>query len=108
MGLCQSSKPEGLFVYCHESFDVYWNGKTYKFGYEGHHPIGYEKVKERIIFHPGREVHVLEIKRCTNTYYKLRFSPTWANIQGTVWIPKSEYKTYWKEYIRKTNKGREW
>jgi len=107
MGLCYSYNPEGLFVHCRELFDVYWNGKKYRFGYGEIPPLGYKKIYEKIIFYPGREVHVIEIKKCVNRYrYKLRFSPSWANFEATVWISKSEYDRYWMEYLRDSNRDR--
>jgi len=106
MGICHSSNPEGLFVYCKEKFDIYWNGEEYKIGYNGICPTGYKKVDHKIIFYPRREVHVLEINKCFSTYYNLRFSPTWCTGEGSLWISEKEYKTYWREYYRKTNDER--
>ena len=99
MGLCHSFEKETLFAFCKENFDVYWNGETYKLGYNGNCPDGYHLVKEKLIFNPSRQVSVVGIKGCMGytRYYKLRFSPAWANTNGAVWISSSEYRKYWRE-----------
>ena len=99
MGSTHSVENNIHFATCKENFDIYWNGKNYKLGYNGNCPVGYNTIKEKLILNPSRQVYVTGIKGCMGytRYYEVRFSPIWANVNGTVWMSSSEYKKYWRQ-----------